>query len=113
MTRFGPGVVLIAALAAIETLLVRPTSRDGIRNWLRALWPIGAAAATGELILALTAFALLPFEIARDLLWPGISSRFSPNTCTVGQMCRAGVSTSRNTPTPPPAWCLPPPESSL
>ena len=70
MTRFGPGVVLITVLAGIDTLLVRPTSRDGVRNWLRSLFPMAAAAATGELILVLIAFALLPALIARDLLWP-------------------------------------------
>jgi hypothetical protein len=70
MTRFGPGLVLMAALAAIDTLLVPPTSRDRTRNWLRSLLPMAAAAATGELILVVMTFALLPAVMARDVIWP-------------------------------------------
>jgi hypothetical protein len=70
MTRFGPGVVLFGAIVGIDALLVWPTSRAGFRQWLRSLWPMAAAAATGELLLISVSFALLPVPIAKDLLWP-------------------------------------------
>jgi len=70
MTRFGPGVVLMVVLLAVDAILVMGTPRRRAATFLRSALPMVAAAAAGEFALAVAAFALLPRPIALDVLWP-------------------------------------------
>jgi hypothetical protein len=71
LLKFGPGIVLLAAIAALDALIIwieRPPL--AIWVWVQAVSAMLIAFAVGECLFAGWAYLDLPRPIALDVLWP-------------------------------------------
>jgi hypothetical protein len=68
--KFGPGLVLLAVLFALDVALIAIDRQASWAAWARCGTVTVGIAAAGECVLASAAFALLPRPVAADVLWP-------------------------------------------
>lgn len=71
MLKFGPGLVLLAAITTLDMAVLLAEQRPhALSEWLRATMAMAAAFVVGEGIFAGAVFRTLPFDVAADVLWP-------------------------------------------
>ena len=71
MLKFGPGIVLVAALIALDAVVLLADRRPGeLAVSLRAATIVGAVFVVGEGVFAAAVLLALPFDVGADVLWP-------------------------------------------
>jgi hypothetical protein len=71
LLRFGPGIVLLAAIILVDTLALWTEPPPAVlRVWLRTVGLMTVVSLAGELVIAICAITTLPHDVAVDLIWP-------------------------------------------